>query len=48
MDTNAHVLTQREFKLQCECAKTRGNISIFEFAEVSDMDTNAYVLTQRE
>jgi len=29
MDTNAHVLTQCEFQLQCECAKNSGKMTIF-------------------
>jgi len=47
MDTNAHVLTQREFQLQCECVKNDGKMTISDFGRVSDMDTNAHMLEKR-
>ena len=47
MDTNAHVLTQREFQHQRDCAKNSGKLLFSDFRRVSDMDTNAHMLEKR-
>ena len=47
MDRNAHVLTQCEMQLQCECAKNSGKISIFCIWIDLRKDTHAHVLKMR-
>ena len=46
-DTNAHVLTKHELKLQCKFVQKRLIINVFELGEASDMDTNAHMLEMR-